>query len=79
MTRPSMLDLHRLSEDDRIRLVAAAIKEGKTIGVLVDDVPGKPDRYLRKIRALVPDVQVIYRGPGPTPGAYTLKLGPLRA
>jgi hypothetical protein len=72
--QPKFFDLYELSEDERIRAIADTVKKGLQTAFIVDDEP-KADRYLAKIRALV-RVRVIRRGAGPTPGAYTVQIGP---
>lgn len=69
-------DLADLSEDERIAVIAHQVREhGLTAAVCVDDVPGKPERYAKKLTAA--GCRVIDQTPGPTPGVITLKVGPL--
>lgn len=44
-------DLADLPENERIRVVAHDVRDhGQTVAVCVDDVPGKPERYAKKLR-----------------------------
>ena len=71
-----LADLADLPEDDRIRVIAHLVRDhGQTVGVLVDDVPGKPERYTDKL--LRAGCRVIEQAPGPVPGVITLKVRPL--
>lgn len=74
-------DMKQTDEQDRFKLIAQMLVTypGKEIGVMVDIGEGdedKGDRYIRNIRELVPNVQVVKRGPGPVPKSelITLKL-----
>lgn len=45
-------DLANLSEDERIKVIAHyVVAHGLTVAVCVDDEPGKPERYAKKLRA----------------------------
>lgn len=73
----AFVDLHRLTEDQRIEHIAHTVVEhGKTVGVCVDDVPGKADRYVRKMKERHPTVALLDRFNGPVAGVVTLKFGP---
>lgn len=71
-------DLHALSEDDRIDVMAAHVrKTGQPCLVVTDDIPGKAERYQRKFRERHPDIVVLDETPktGPTPGARAFRIG----
>lgn len=69
-------DMAHVEEDQRIQMIGEmVIREGKTVGVLVDDIPAKVERYLRKIKERFPQIKVEYQGKGPTPGVVTIRLG----
>lgn len=73
----AFVDLHRLTEDQRIDMIGHTVTEhGKTVAVCVDDVPGKADRYSRKVLDRYPGVVELDRFRGPTPGVITIKFGP---
>lgn len=78
MKKPSgFADLHELSEDQRIEVIGRTVVEmGKTVGVVVDDEPGKAERYIRKLRERFPGAVVLSQEKGPVAGAVTLKIGP---
>ena len=68
-------DLADLPEDERITAVAHYVRDhGLTAAVCVDDVPGRPERYARKLRAL--GCRILSQSKGPVPGVITLKVGP---
>lgn len=70
-------DLHLLAEDDRITVIGRYVTEhGKTVGVCVDDVPGKPERYARKLRERFPGIVILDTTKGPTAGVVTIRVGP---
>jgi hypothetical protein len=77
----AFVDTHRLTEDQRIGLIAEAVRQGNVCAVLVDADP-KPDgdrildRYLLKLANLVPGLVVTYRGPGLVPNTRAAKVGP---
>jgi len=70
-------DVKQVDEDGRIKQITTwlAVNPGKTIGVMVDYGPqhqGKADRYIEKVKALLPEAKVVKRFIGPTPGIETL-------
>jgi hypothetical protein len=67
-------DLGDLPEDERIRLAAETALRGNVVGVVTDDEPGKPERYIRKLEAR--GVRVIDRGPGPVKNTVLIRVGP---
>lgn len=74
---PRYQDLADEPEDERVRKIAAHLNGstvGTTVAFVTDDEPGKPERYLAKLRELVPDLVVMFRGPGPVDGGYTVKV-----
>lgn len=74
--RPSgFADLADLPEDDRIQAIAHYVRDhGRTAAVCVDDEPGKPERYARKLAAH--GCRIVELVKGPVPGVVTLKVGP---
>lgn len=69
-------DLHHLPEDERIEVIAAEVRKGKVVGVLLEFGIGKVERYIRKLADRHPDVRVISRTWGPTPQVETVQFGP---
>lgn len=68
-------DLHNLSENERIKRIAHYVRDhGLVAAVCVDDEPGKPERYAKKLKRL--GCQIHEQFKGPTPGIVTLKVGP---
>jgi hypothetical protein len=71
------VDLHAMSEDDRIDLIGRMVLEkSATIGCFVDLDGVKGDRYISKVKARFPSIVLKGRCAGPTPGVETLKFGP---
>lgn len=70
-------DLHSFDEDQRIGIIGNhVLKTGATVAVLVDDVPGKAERYIRKMRERFPTIVMLEQFAGPTQGVWTIKFGP---
>ena len=67
-------DLADMPEDDRIRVAADAAKAGHIVGVVTDDEPGKPERYIRKLEAQ--GVRIIDRARGPVKHSVMIRIGP---
>jgi len=78
MKKPEgFVDLHALSEDERIDMIGHAVTvHGKTVGVLIDDQPGKVERYRRKLRDRFPAAVVLDQTSGPVEGVVTIRVGP---
>ena len=66
-------DLAYMPEDERIELIARYVNNGYAVGVVVDDLPGKPERYMAKLEAH--GCKVVSLGKGP-PGIVTLRVSP---
>lgn len=74
---PLFVDFHRLTEDDRILVMGKMVMEQKKVACfLVDDEPGKPQRYINKLLKHFPTINIIGQWEGPTPGCVTVKIGP---
>lgn len=70
-------DLHTLSEDERIGVIGRSVMEqGMTVGVCVDDIAGKAERYARKLRERFPGIVILETTKGPTKGVVTIRVGP---
>jgi hypothetical protein len=68
-------DLHNLPEDERIDLIGHYVtKHGLTAAFMVDDTPGKAERYISKLEAKFPDVMVVDRFNGPVKNVITVKV-----
>ncbi len=83
MKKTPYVDLHRIDENKRIELIgntAYCKKHGTypSIAFIVDlegtDGFEKADRYINKLLAKFPELEVQFRGKGPTPGAVTVKV-----
>jgi predicted DNA repair protein MutK len=60
--KPAFADIAGLPEDDRIDIIGHnAVTHKKVVGFIVED-DAKADRYLQKLTAKFPGIQVIYRG-----------------
>ena len=77
------VDLHTLEEDERIKIIgetAYCEKHGKypSIAFFVDeeglDGFAKCDRYIFKLTAKYPELVVMMREKGPTPGVVSVKV-----
>lgn len=71
-------DLHNLTEDQRIDVMAAHVrKTGQPCLVVTDADAGKAERYIRKFRERHPDIAVLDDVPkiGPTTGARSFRIG----
>lgn len=80
MKRPQYSDLGDLPEDERIQIIGSrAIDHGEKVGFFVGDEPGKPERYIKKLREQFPAIQILYRGKGPIPGTVFITVGPQTA
>lgn len=63
-----------LPEDERIRLIGEKAMLGGVVAFITDADPGKADRYVSKLLKLFPQLRVVDRFDGPTPGAVTVKV-----
>jgi hypothetical protein len=71
------IDLHSIDEDKRIDTIGHAVMVHRSIAdVITDAEPGKAERYIAKLKAKFPGIQILERFDGPTPGAVTVKVGP---
>lgn len=74
---PPFADLHKVPEDTRIKLIGETVMKlapGRTTLICVDDLPGKPERYVKKLTQAFPEVRVLSQGLGPVPGVITITL-----
>lgn len=67
-------DLADLPEDERIRIAAETAAAGHIVGVVVDDEPGKPERYIKKLSAY--PIRIIDRNKGPVKRTVLIRVGP---
>jgi hypothetical protein len=75
--KPVYVDLYELEEDQRIDQIGHVVQDhGKTAAFITDADPGKSQRYIRKLLAKFPGVEVISKHPGPVPNTVTVKVGP---
>lgn len=69
----SFADLADLPEDDRIKLIGQYVTDnGGRIAVVVDNEPGKADRYIRKITTRFPEVELHHMHAGPVENCTSL-------
>ena len=79
LNNPAYADLASMPEDERLDLMGRFVTEtGKTVSIITDDEPGKPERYIKKILKRFPHLRIVERFKGPIPGVVTLNLGPDR-
>ncbi len=70
-------DLGDLEEDKRIDLIGRYVMNKlKTAAVVVDDIPGKSDRYISKLRKRFPGIEIVEQGQGPVAKTWVIKVGP---
>lgn len=70
-------DLADHDEDKRINIIGSTVMSTrKTAAVVVDDVPGKLERYVKKLKERFPGIVILDEIAGPTPGARTVRCGP---
>lgn len=67
---PQFSDLFGITEDERIALIAETAKSN-IVGFIVED-DDKADRYIHKLRVLVPNIKILFRGP--LHGAIVVKV-----
>lgn len=76
MKKPVFADLYKLPEDERIDMIGHfAVHERKVVGFMVEQ-EGKADRYIEKLKAKFPTINIICKINGPTRGCITVKVGP---
>lgn len=63
-----------MKEDEKITLIGSYVKDhpGKKVGVLVDDIPGTPERYVDKLLTQFAWVEIIESLKGPYNGMWTI-------
>lgn len=64
MNQPVMIDMHRVSEDERIKLIAAHVHTHGRATFMVDGDrydKGKANRYLSKLKANCPRIYEVER------------------
>lgn len=83
MAMPPFVDLHSVSEDERIEFIghtAYCEKHGDypSIAFLVDEEGAdgfeKADRYIGKLLAKFPELEIQAKAKGPTQGAVTVRI-----
>jgi hypothetical protein len=73
----AVLDMFKLSEDDRIAFMAKELNTKGNLFFFTDkggEHEGKMDRYLAKLKELVPAMVVADRFDGPVEGAESVKV-----
>lgn len=75
--KPTFVDLASIDEDKRIAAIGEAVTTNRrTVAFVVDDDPGKADRYVTKLRERFPGIAVINRIVGPVPGTVSIFVAP---
>ena len=69
-------DVADIPEDDRIDIIGkkALEPENKLTGFVTDDDPGKAERYISKLLARFPQLEVEHKGPGPVPKTILVRV-----
>jgi hypothetical protein len=57
------LDLHKLTEEDRIRMIGRSVINPTRMNAFVVEDDAKADRYIAKLKAMFPEIRVIDRQP----------------
>lgn len=71
-------DIADKTEDERIRQIGEIVmSRGAIVAFMVDDEPGNPERYIRKLLKQFPSVRITERFKGPIPHVITIKCGPI--
>lgn len=77
MPPKAFIDLYKLPEDERIKVIGHTVMtHKKIIGVCVDDEPGKPERYIRKLKEWFPGIVIMDQLKGPVKEVITIMVGP---
>lgn len=79
-------DLHKMPENDRIRLIGASVMnkpassaDRPVMNGFIVESEMKADRYIFKLQAMFPGIRVVDRKPGPVPNTIMVRVaGPLR-
>lgn len=67
-------DLSELVEDERIKILGEHLMQtDRPVMITTDDVPGKLERYIEKLTARFPLVEVFEQGTGPVAGVVYFK------
>lgn len=77
MTRPVYADLGDQDEDQQIETIARtvnALQPGKVVAVCTDQEEGKLQRYLEKLLAKIPGMDIVDIFDGPTLGIVTARI-----
>lgn len=78
-------DLHKLSEDDRIKLIGRSVMQqpassadAPVMNGFIVESEEKADRYIRKLQKGFPGIRVVDRSPAPFGMILVRVAGPLR-
>jgi hypothetical protein len=76
-------DLHRLSENDRIKLIGESVMNAPAgsgdkppMNGFIVETEEKADRYIAKLLKRFPGIRIIDRQPGPVVGTILVRVGP---
>jgi len=77
MSNPPYVDLGDFGENERIETIGHQVMvHQQTVGFIVEDDPGKADRYITKLEKKFPGIRIISRGRGPVGHTVLVKVGP---
>jgi hypothetical protein len=81
MKKPPFVDIADFEEDKRIDIIGHQVMVHKKDVAFITDEEGadgqdKANRYIRKLEAKFPGIQVIGRGKGPVAKTVYVKVGP---
>lgn len=73
---PRLVDMVNLTEDERIDLIGNyVLQTKKNTAFVVDAIPGKANRYCKKLLERFPETVILDQFLGPVKGTITIKVG----
>ena len=76
MPQPQYRDVADLPEDVRIDLIGKTAMRGKRVAFVTDSDLGKADRYVAKLLAKFPALEILSRGDGPVKDVVYVTVAP---
>lgn len=77
LTLAKYIDIADAEEDKRINLIGKAVTESrKTVAFMTDDIPGKAERYIKKLTERFPELEIMDTFKGPVKGVVTIRCKP---
>ena len=75
--KPKYADLGDFDEDKRVQTIGEAVmKHQLAVAFITDDEPGKVERYIEKLKARFPGIQIVSIVKGPIPNTVSVKVSP---